>query len=82
MRPLKTRIWQKESVSNEILVDAEHANDLWFNDVAKIKWSQFWDLLDGWPLKDGSYLDLGTELDTPAMKEIKKHIRKYREDKD
>ena len=73
-----TKIWQKGSVSEEMLTDAEHCSDLWFNDVSRIKWGQFWDLLDGWPLKDGSYLDLGIELDTPAMKKIKNHILEYR----
>jgi hypothetical protein len=73
-----TYIRSKESVSDEILRGAEYTNDLWFNDVSRIKWSQFWDLLEGWPLLDGTCLDLGAELGTPAMKEIKKHIRAYR----
>jgi hypothetical protein len=73
-----TLIWSEDDVSEEILGLSEKCSDLWFSDVTRIRWKLFWDLLEGWPLNDKTYLDMGAELGTPAMKKIKKHIRAYR----
>lgn len=44
----------------------------------RIDWPDVWDRIDGTVLNDGTTLDMGDELDTPAIKALKKVGRKSR----
>lgn len=41
----------------------------------RIDWPDVWDRMDGRTLNDGTALDMGDELDTPAIKSLKKVAR-------
>lgn len=66
-----------QDVTEEMVDEAWEIVDGWFQD-AKIDWERVWDRLDGMELKDGTYLDLGTDLGSPALRKIQAEIRKIR----
>ena len=67
-----TRVTEKDQVTEEILAAAEDT-ETWFGDD-RIDWEDFWDRLDGYYLLDGTRLDLGSTLDSPAMRRIRRHV--------
>lgn len=72
-------ITRAEDVTPEILTAAELIFDGWFADSTdRINWFEFLDRLDGIELSDGSRLDIGNDILSPAIILIKTHIRKYR----
>jgi hypothetical protein len=70
-------VTSSDDVTFEILEAAQDIYDGWYNDVSVIDWEDFIDRLDGTSLEDGTKLDLGDDLLSPAIKSIKRHIRKY-----
>lgn len=72
-----TSIHDYEDVSDEILNMAHRIVDGWYSEI-RIDWADFWDRLEGSFLNDGTRLDLGTDLDSPALKRIKRAVRDYR----
>lgn len=73
-----TAIYEAADVTAEIFEAAESVFDGWYADVPRIDWNDFLDRLDGMSLEDGSTLDLGENMMSPAIKAIKTHIRRYR----
>lgn len=66
-----------EDVTPEILAAAEHVFDGWFASAARIDWPEFIDRLDGMTLEDGSALNMGDSLKSPAISVIVTHVRTY-----
>jgi hypothetical protein len=73
-----TPIMSTVDVTDEVLRIAESIYDGWFADGHAIDWEEFLDRLDGATLDDGSTLDLGRSLVTPAIAKIRRHIQYYR----
>lgn len=72
-----TTITESTQVTEEILAAAIDVENGWGAD--QIEWEGFWSQLSAYQLSDGSLIDLGTSLeDTPAMRRIKRHVRRYR----
>jgi hypothetical protein len=69
-----------DDVNDEILAFAEEVEEGWFSDEPQIDWERFWDKLEGYevPSYDGREIDMGSDIESPAMRKIKKHIRAYR----
>ncbi len=68
-----------DDVTDEILSDCEDIEQGFYGNESRIDWEDFFDRrLDGYPLKNGNYICLGNEYDTPAMRKIKRHINKVR----
>jgi hypothetical protein len=74
-----TAVVKADQVTTEIFEAAESIFDGWYADVPRIDWDDFLDRLDGMSLEDGSTLDLGEDMMSPAIKTIKTHIRRYRQ---
>lgn len=70
----------REDVSEEVLQVAEDIFDGWFSDAARIDWEDFLDRMDGTHLDghENRELDLGGDLDSPAIRAIKRHINRIR----
>jgi hypothetical protein len=49
----------------------------WY-DEGRIDWEDVWDRMDGAELNDGTWLDMGTDLLSPALAKIKSEVRKAR----
>ena len=73
-----TDVETAEDVTPEILTAAEGVFDGWFADEKSIDWENFLDRLDGMRLEDDSRVNLGNDMESPAIKKIKAHIRAYR----
>jgi hypothetical protein len=63
-------------VTNEIVRLAADIVSGWQADAARIVWVDVWDRLDGAALFDGSILDLGCDLNSAALFEIRRRFRK------
>lgn len=66
-----------EDVTPEILEAAESIVNGWYAD-GRVDWQDFIDRLDGTPLDDGTRLNLGDTMTSPAIRKIKAHVRAYR----
>ena len=73
-----TRIIEAADVTDEVLSVAEDAEG-WFVDQP-IDWEDFLDRMDGHELADGTLIDMGESIDSPAIRKIKKHISNYRKE--
>lgn len=73
-----TTVTTADQVTPEILEAAENIYDGWWANEPRIDWQDFLDRLDGAPLNDGSRLNLGDDMASPAITKIKAHIRAYR----
>lgn len=71
-------IFELADVTDEILDAAESIFDGWFADGVRIDWHDFLDRLERVTLEDGSGLDLGGDMLSPAILRIKRHIAAYR----
>lgn len=67
-------------LTDEILHAAEYVYDGWYADAPRIDWLEFMDRLDGTPLADGSTLDLGGTMHSPAILAIIEHINEYKKE--
>lgn len=47
-------------------------------DTGRIEWDDVWDRMDGFELADGTLLDLGDSLTSPALLELKQRVRSAR----
>lgn len=70
-------ILKREDVTDEVLAVVEHVYDGWFTD-GRINWDDFLERMDGSVLESGEKIDMGPELDSPAIRKIKAHVRKLR----
>jgi hypothetical protein len=75
-----TTVTSITDVTDEIKSAAESIYDGWYANVPQIDWYDFIDRLDGIPLIDGTTLDLGNNMQSPAILVIIKHIRKYKKE--
>lgn len=66
-----------DDVTDEVFDLAESVTDGWYSD-GPIDWEDVWDRMEGSPMDDGRPLSMGSELDTPAMRKIQRHIRELR----
>jgi len=71
-----TKIYEAADVTEEILAHAEETEE-WFADE-RIDWEDFVDRMDSKPLADGTYIDMGSQMGSPAIKKIRKYIRDLR----
>lgn len=63
-----------EDVTEEMVQAAVDIVDGWYQG-SRIDWGDVLDRLDGTLLDDGTRLDLGNDLTTPAIAKIKKDVR-------
>jgi hypothetical protein len=68
-----TEIRSVQDVTDEIVGIVWGKVEGWY-DGKRIDWEDVWDRADGALLDDGTYLDLGDALDSPALSEIQKRI--------
>lgn len=75
-----TTITDSVDVTEEILELAYDVSNDWFGDTDKpVDWEYFWERLDGSEiLSTGREVDMGNELETSAMRKIKKCVRRQR----
>lgn len=66
-----------DQVTDEIVQAAQEIVDGWYP-KGRIDWEDVWDRLDGASLEDGTVLDLGDNLLSPALVYIKKEIQHAR----
>lgn len=73
-----------EDVTPDLVDAAMSIVDTRYTDVPdrQIDWEDVWDKLEYVTLPDGSDIDLGGELDSPALKEVKRAVRKRRKEID
>lgn len=65
------------TVTDEVVRLAVDIVDGWYQE-GRIDWEDVWDRLDGSELSDGTKLDLGNDLDSSELKELKRKVRKIR----
>lgn len=72
-----TAIIEVDDVTDEVLRMAEETFESWFDDDQPIDWDGdgygFWARLES-----DHEIELGPQIDTPAMRKIQRHVRKYR----
>ena len=76
---MNTQIIKAEDVTQEVL-DAAEAVEEYFADES-IDWEDFLNRMDRMELSDGSKIDMGDSLDSPAIRQIKKYIRNLRRER-
>ena len=72
-----TEVTSTSDVNDEVLAIAEYAANFHGD---RIDWEDVWDRMDGTVLKDGTQMDLGPDVDSPAMRAIRRHINATRRD--
>ena len=70
-------VTQADQVTEEILQLIYDIVDGWYP-TGRIDWEDLLDRVDGAELEDGTVLDLGDDMLSPAIVKIKKCARKYR----
>ena len=68
-----TTIITAEDVTPEFLETCEQVYDGFYTNEPRIDWEGFLDRLERWGY------DMGSSMDSPAIKIIKKHIRKHKD---
>ncbi|MGW1180078.1 hypothetical protein [Streptomyces drozdowiczii] len=66
-----------EDVTDEVLEIVKGIIEGWY-DEGRIDWENVWDRVEKGQLDDGRGIDMGEDLDSPAVKKIKKEIRAWR----
>lgn len=66
-----------EDVTEELVHLVWDVVDGWYQE-GRIDWGDVWDRVDGSELADGTRLDLGNDLNTPALAALKRAIQKRR----
>jgi len=64
-------------VDDGFLDMVREVTDSWFPD-GPIDWERVWERVEGYTFDDGRYVCMGDEMDSPAMRKIKRVIRKER----
>ena len=72
-----TTITEAAQVTEEILNLAWDKVEGWYMDSA-IDWDDVWDRMDGTTLGDGTTLDMGNSVDTPAIRKIKRTMNQWK----
>lgn len=65
-------------VTKEIREAATEIVHAWYGESGRIDWDDVWDRLDGFTLADDTVLDLGSDLNSPALRAIKRYVYKER----
>jgi DNA-binding PadR family transcriptional regulator len=71
------RIVEADDVTEEVLEVVQGIVEGWYDD-GPIDWEDVWDRMEKTRLKDDRGIDMGEDLDTPAIRKIKREIRKWR----
>lgn len=66
-----------DDVTPEIIEIVQGIVEGWY-DEGRIDWENVWDRVEKIPLDDGRGIDMGEDLDSPAIRKIKKEIRAWR----
>jgi hypothetical protein len=66
---------QAADVTDEMVEIAREIVDGWYQE-GRVDWEDVWDRMDGAELADGTHLDLGTDLGTPALAKLKRLARR------
>lgn len=75
--PKWTTLHTAEDVTDEILEIAVNITDGFYAGDS-IDWLDVWDRMDNVELTDGTRLDVGEDVDTPALRKIKNQVRHLR----
>ena len=67
----------RQDVTEEMVTMAEEIVSGWY-DEGRIDWEDVWDRMEKYPLEDGSRLDMGTDLGSPALRYIQSQVRTRR----
>ena len=72
-----TEVVTKDDVTGEVFDLVWGVVEGWYDSGdRRIDWEDVFDRTDGARMNDGSLLDWGGEVDTPAMREVKRLVRK------
>ncbi|MFE4681615.1 hypothetical protein ACFRNJ_12355 [Streptomyces sp. NPDC056721] len=66
-----------EDVTDEVLEMVQGIVEGWY-DEGRIDWEDVWDRMDKRVLDDGRGIDMGSDLGSPAIRKMKREIRKWR----
>lgn len=66
-----------EDVTEEVMELVRGIVEGWY-DEGPIDWENVWDRMDKSFLEDGRGIDMGEDLGSPAIRKIKREIRKWR----
>lgn len=78
MQDVYTTITAAEDVTDEVMDAARSVVDGWYAADDRIDWEDVWERLDGTELDNGTKIDMGNSLISPAIDLIKKRIRAER----
>jgi hypothetical protein len=71
------RIVEADDVTDEVLEQVKGIVEGWCDD-GPIDWEDVWDRMEKRVLDDGRGIDMGEDLSSPAIRKIKREIRKWR----
>lgn len=77
--PRWTEVILAEDVTEALLGYAVELTDSRYGD-GRIDWQDAISRLEGFEMPDGLLADFGTDMGSPAIEKIKKHVRKVRKD--
>ncbi|MGW3274498.1 hypothetical protein ACWDFH_23960 [Streptomyces kronopolitis] len=66
-----------KDVTNEVLKIVKGIVEGWYNS-GSVDWEDVWDRMEKSQLDDGRGVDMGTDLDSPAIRKIKREIGVWR----
>lgn len=66
-----------DQVTDEVIDMVRSIEEGWFNGQP-IDWEAVWERLEGSTLNDGQQVDLGPDMDSPAMRKMQRVIRAER----
>lgn len=69
---------EAEDVTDEMIGLVRDVVDGWYQD-SPIDWEDVWDRVDGAELADGTRLDLGSDMLTPALRRLRREARRPRD---
>jgi hypothetical protein len=72
-----TSVIMRQEITEEVEEIVRGVVDGWYSE-GRIDWENVWERVDGSTLDDGSRLDLGTDLMSPAIRTLKTMIRRER----
>ena len=64
-------------LTDELKRAAEMIVDGWYSEV-RIDWGDFIDRMEQYELEDGNFPDFGEDMDSPAIRQLKSHVRAYK----
>lgn len=65
-------------VTEEVREIVRSVHDGWFAGESRVDWEEFLDRVEGHRLGDGRQIDLGSDMTSEGVREIKRYVRALR----